>query len=46
MIETKSTFFELDSGIRRAVKFGDGSVVEIEGCNTICSSAREASTTS
>ena len=35
MIGAKSTFSELDSGIRGMVKFGDGSVVEIEGRGTI-----------
>ena len=31
----RSAFFKVDSGIRRTVKFGDGSVVEIEGRGTI-----------
>ena len=31
----RSVFSELDSGIRGMVKFGDGSVVEIEGRSTI-----------
>ena len=35
MTGAKSAFSELDSGIRRTVKFGDGSVVEIEGHDTI-----------
>ena len=35
MTEARSTFSELNSGIRGTVNFGDGSVVEIEGCNTI-----------
>ena len=35
MTGTKSVFFELDSGIRGTVKFGDGSVVEIKGHGTI-----------
>ena len=35
MIGAKSTFFELDSGIRGTAKFGEGSVVEIEGRDTI-----------
>ena len=35
MTGAKSVFSELDSGIRGTVKFGDGSVVEIEGHDTI-----------
>ena len=35
MTGAKSAFFELDSEIRGMVKFGDGSVVEIEGQGTI-----------
>ena len=35
MTGAKSAFSELDSRIRRTVKFGDGSVVEIEGHGTI-----------
>ena len=35
MTGAKSVFSELDSGIRRLVKFSDGSVVEIEGHDTI-----------
>ena len=35
MTGAKSAFSELDSGIRGTVKFGDGSVVEIEGHDTI-----------
>ena len=35
MIGAKSAFSELDSRIRGTVKFGDGSVVEIEGHDTI-----------
>ena len=35
MTGAKSAFSELDSGIRGTVKFGDGSVVEIEGRDTI-----------
>ena len=35
MIGARSVFSELDSGIRRTVKFGDGSVVKIEGHDTI-----------
>ena len=35
MTGAKSAFSELDSGIRGMVKFGDGSVVEIEGHDTI-----------
>ena len=35
MTGARSAFFELDSGIRGMVKFDDGSVVEIEGCDTI-----------
>lgn len=35
MTGARSAFFELDSRIRETVKFGDGSVVEIEGRGTI-----------
>ncbi|XP_022967658.1 uncharacterized protein LOC111467102 [Cucurbita maxima] len=35
MTRAKFEFSELDSGIRGTVKFGDGSVVEIEGHDTI-----------
>ena len=35
MTGSKSVFCELDSGIRGMVKFSDGSVVEIEGHDTI-----------
>ena len=35
MTGDKSVFSELDSGIHGIVKFGDGSIVEIEGCGTI-----------
>ena len=35
MTGAKSAFLTLDSGIRGTVKFGDGSVVEIEGRGTI-----------
>ena len=35
MAGAKSAFFELDSGICGMVKFGDGSVVEIKGRDTI-----------
>ena len=35
MTGAKSAFSDLDSGIRGTVKFGDGSVVEIEGHGTI-----------
>ena len=35
MTGARSAFSELDSGIRGTVKFGDGSVVEIEGRGTI-----------
>ena len=35
VIGAKSAFFELGSGIRGTVKFGDGSVVKIEGHDTI-----------
>ena len=35
MTEAKSAFSELDSGIRGTVKFSDGSVIEIEGHDTI-----------
>ena len=35
MIGAISAFLELDSEIRGTVKFGDGSIVEIEGSGTI-----------
>ena len=35
MTGTRSAFFELDSGIRGTVKFGDGFAVEINGCGSI-----------
>ena len=35
MTGAKFAFSELDPGIRGMIKFDDGSVVEIEGCNTI-----------
>ena len=35
MTRAKSAFSELDSRIRGTVKFGDGSIVEIEGRGTI-----------
>ena len=35
MTGAKSVFSELDSGICRTVKFGEGSVVKIEGRDTI-----------
>ena len=35
MTGAKSAFFELDSWIRKIVKFGDGSIVEIKGRDTI-----------
>jgi hypothetical protein len=35
MIGARRAFSELDSGIRGTVKFGDGSVIEIEGRDTI-----------
>ena len=35
MTEARSAFFELDLGIRWTMKFGDGSVVEIERRGTI-----------
>ena len=35
MTGAKSAFSELDSGIRGTVKFGNGSVVEIEGHGTL-----------
>ena len=35
MTGAKSAFSKLDPGICRTVKFGDGSVVEIEGHDTI-----------
>ena len=35
MTSARYTFSELDSGIRGMVKFGDGSIVEIEGRGTI-----------
>ena len=35
MTGARSAFSELDSGIRGMVKFGDGSVVKIEGRGTI-----------
>ena len=35
MTKARSAFYELDSRICRTVKFGDGSVVEIEGRGTI-----------
>ena len=35
MTWARSTFSELDYGIRGTVKFGDGSIVEIEGRDTI-----------
>ena len=35
MTGARSAFSELDSGIRETVKFGDGSIIEIEGRGTI-----------
>ena len=35
MTGARSVFFQLDSGIHGTVKFGNGSVVEIEGHGTI-----------
>ena len=35
MTEARSAFFELDLGIYWTMKFGDGSIVEIEGRDTI-----------
>jgi hypothetical protein len=35
MTDSRSTFTELDSGIRGSMKFGGGSIIDIEGCGTI-----------
>ena len=35
MTGTRSAFSELDTGIRGTIKFGDGSVVGIEGHGTV-----------
>jgi hypothetical protein len=35
MTRARKAFSELDSRIQGTVKFGDGSVIEIEGCSTI-----------
>ncbi|XP_066341934.1 uncharacterized protein [Miscanthus floridulus] len=35
MTSSKASFFELDNDVTSMVKFGDGSRVAIQGCNTI-----------
>jgi hypothetical protein len=35
MSGARSAFFKIDFGVRGSVKFGNGSLVEIEGCGTI-----------
>ena len=35
MTSARAAFSELDTGIHGMVRFGDGSVVEIEGCGAI-----------
>ena len=35
MSGARSMFFELDLGIHGMVKFGDSSIIKIEGCDTI-----------
>ena len=35
MTSVRSAFFELDTGVHGTVRFGDGSVVDIEGRGTI-----------
>jgi hypothetical protein len=35
MTDSRSAFTELDLGIRGSMKFGGGSIIDIEGCGTI-----------
>ena len=40
MTGCREAFFELDTGVTGTVRFGDGSVVRIEGCGTILFSCK------
>jgi hypothetical protein len=40
MSRSRAVFSELDRGVTGMVRFGDGSVVEIEGCGTVLFSCK------